>query len=306
MDSQRTQNIRTVSARISSIHSSIYFSQTVGAKYAEQGLAPGVEGNMAARSAPLGRVNPGVVSAAYYNYSPNFIAEMLPRIWETVTPEQMIEARFDAVSAYMAELFGDRDDIALLTEAADQLTETLTPVLTAMDFAGRPLSAATADVIGSHQANTAFEKLWDVATVAREFRGDGHVASLVTAGVPGIDALMLDVATGAGFRPRAAQKTRGYTDEEWQTGQSRLAEAGLITVEKDDRGFDLPTITEAGRDLKEQVEALTDGTVATAWPVLDDATIESLLAPSRDLLRVIAKSGAFPSNIFARPEKKAG
>ena len=306
MDSQRTQNIRAVSARINSFHSSIYFSQTVGAEYAKYGLEPGVEGNMAARSAPLGRVNPGVVSAAYYNYSPNFVADMLPRLWETVTPEQMVQARFDAVSAFMAELFGDRDDIALLTEAATQMTETLAPVLATMDFAGRTLAAATADVIGGHQATTAFEKMWDVATVAREFRGDGHVASLVTAGVPGIDALMLDVATGAGFRPRAAQKTRGYTDEEWQTAQTRLAEAGLITVDKDDRGFDLPTITEAGRDLKEQVEVLTDGTVAAAWSVLDDETIESLLSPSRDLLRVIAKSGAFPPNIFARPEKKAG
>ncbi|UVI34976.1 SCO6745 family protein [Brevibacterium spongiae] len=306
MESQRTQNIRAVSARINSFHSSIYFSQTVGAVYAKQGLEPGVEGNMAARSAPLGRVNPGVVSAAYYNYSPNFIAEMLPRLWDTVTPEQMVQARFDAVSAFMAELFGDRDDIALLTEAATQVSEALAPVLAAMDFAGRTLSAATADVIGAHEPSTAFEALWDVATVAREFRGDGHVASLVTAGVPGIDALMLDVATGAGFRPRAAQKTRGYTDEEWQSAQAKLAEAGLITVETDDRGFDLPVITEAGRELKEQVEQLTDGTVTAAWSVLDDDQIEALLSPSRTIIKVIAQSGAFPANIFARPEKKAG
>ncbi|MGC3020273.1 MULTISPECIES: SCO6745 family protein [unclassified Brevibacterium] len=306
MESQRTQDIRTVSARINSFHSSIYFSSTVGAEYAEHGLEPGVEGNMAARSAPLGRVNPGVVSAAYYNYSPNFVAEMLPRLWERVSPEEMVQARFDAVSAYMAELFGDRDDIALLTEAATQITETLTPVLAAMDFSGRTLAAATADVIGRHEPATAFERLWDVATVAREFRGDGHVASLVTAGVPGIDALMLDVATGASFRPRAAQKTRGYTDEEWQTAQSRLAEAGLITVGTDDRGFDLPAITEAGRELKDQVEALTDGTVAAAWSVLSDEEIAALLSPTRTLIKVFAQSGAFPATIFAQPAKKAG
>ena len=65
MDSQRTKNIRTVSARLNSFHSAMYFSPTVGAEYAEHGLEPGVEGNMAARSAPLGRVNPGVVSATF-------------------------------------------------------------------------------------------------------------------------------------------------------------------------------------------------------------------------------------------------
>ena len=306
MDPQRTKSIRAVSARLNSIHAAMYFSPTVGAEYAKYGLEPGVEGNLAARCAPLGRVSPGVVSACYYNYSPKFIADALPGVWERVSPEQMVRARFDAVAAYMDELFGDRDDIALLTEAATQLSEGLEPVLAAMDFAGRPLASATADTIGRHRANTVFEKLWDAATIAREFRGDGHGASLVTAGVPGIDALMLEVATGAGFRPRAAQKTRGYTDEEWQTAQARLAEAGLITIGEDDRGYDLPTITETGRDLREQVEQLTDGTVAAAWSVLDDDRISALASASRTLVKVIAQSGAFPTNVFAQPVRKAG
>src|SRR5699024_8198890 len=134
----------------------------------------------------------------------------------------------------------------------------------------------------------------------------GHVASLVTAGVPGIDALMLEVATGAGFRPRAAQKTRGYTDEEWQTAQARLAEAGLITTGEDDRGYDLPTITATGREQREQVGRLTEGTGASAWSVLDDARISALASVSRTLVKVIAQSGAFPTNVFAQPVRKAG
>ncbi|MFP3458563.1 hypothetical protein R0J89_20140, partial [Psychrobacter sp. SIMBA_152] len=44
----------------------------------------------------------------------------------------------------------------------------------------------------------------------------------------------LDVPTGAGFRPRAAQKTHRYTGDGWQTTQASLAEAGLITVGDDD------------------------------------------------------------------------
>ncbi|GAA1851807.1 SCO6745 family protein [Brevibacterium marinum] len=304
MDSQRTQNIRTVSARLNSFHSAMYFSETVGRKYAEYGLEPGVEGNLAARSAPMGRVNAGVVSAAYYNYSHSFVASLIPKLWETVSPEDMIRARFEAVSAFMSELFDDREDIALLTEAATELATATAPVLANMDFSGRPLAAATADALAGHEPNTAFEQLWDVATIAREFRGDGHVSSLVTAGVPGIDALMLDVATGASFKPRAAQKTRGYTDEEWKGAQSRLAAAGLITVGEDDRGFDLPAITDAGRDLREQVEQLTDGTVAAAWSALADEEIEALVSPSRTLIKVLAQSGAFPASVFAQPAKK--
>src|SRR5699024_11987413 len=112
-----------------------------------------------------------------------------------------VRARVAAAPAYMDQRLADHDDLALLSEAATQLSEGLEPLLAAMDFAGRPLASATADTIGRHRANTVFEKLWDAATIAREFRGDGHVASLVTAGVPGIDALMLAVAAGAEFRP---------------------------------------------------------------------------------------------------------
>lgn len=306
MNSQRTQNIRTVSARLNSFHSAMYFSETAGREYAAQGLEPGVEGNLAARSAPMGRVNAGVVSAAYYNYSHSFISSQLPKLWDKVSPETMVQVRFDAVTAFMAELFDAREDIALLTEAATELAAAMARVLERMDFSGRALAQATADAVFAHAPGTAFERLWDVATIAREFRGDGHVASLVTAGVPGIDALMLDVATGASFKPRAAQKTRGYTDEEWKSAQTRLAEAGLLTVGADDRGFDLPTITDAGRDLKEQVEQLTDGTVAAAWSALTDAEIEALLSPSRSLIKVLAQSGAFPTSVFAQPAKKAG
>lgn len=304
MNSQRTQNIRTVSSRLNSFHSAMYFSETVGREYAKHGLEPGAEATLAARSAPLGRVNAGVVSAAYYNYSHAYLSAQLPKLWEKVSPETMVQARFDAVTVFMVELFESREDIALLTEAAAELATAMTPVLAKMDFSGRVMALATADALAAHTPNTAFEQLWDVATIAREFRGDGHVASLVTAGVPGIDALMLDVATGASFKPRAAQKTRGFTDEEWKSAQTRLAEAGLITVGADERGFDLPAITDAGRDLKEQVEQLTDATVAAAWSALSDEEIEALVSPSRSLIKVLAQSGAFPATIFAQPAKK--
>lgn len=304
MNSQRTKNIRTVSSRLNSFHSAMYFSETVGREYAKHGLEPGVEGNLVARSAPMGRVNAGVISAAYYNYSHSYLSTQFPKLWDKVSPETMVQVRFDAVSAFMAELFDAREDIALLTEAATELATAMAPVLANMDFSGRALAQATTDALAAHQPKTAFEQLWNVATIAREFRGDGHVAALVTAGVPGIDALMLDVATGASFKPRAAQKTRGYTDEEWKAAQARLAEAGLLTVGEDERGFDLPAITDAGRDLKEQVEQLTDGTVAAAWSALTDEEIEALVSPSRSLIKVLAQSGAFPSSVFAQPAKK--
>lgn len=304
MDMTRTQNIRTLSARLNSFHSSIYFSETVGRSYAELGLEPGVEANMAARSAPMGRVTAGVVAGTFSNYSPEFIATIVPRVWDIVSPDGMVSARFDAVSLYFDELFGTRDDIALLTEAATELTTALAPVRADLNFSGRALAAATAAAVDAHTPATAFEALWDTATVLREFRGDGHVAALVTAGVSGIEALLLDVATGAAFKPRAAQKTRGWSDEAWQSAQEGLAEAGLITLGTDDRGYPLPEITASGRQLKEEIEILTDGTVTAAWSALSDEQIAALVSPSRTLVKVFAQAGAFPASIFAQPAKK--
>src|SRR5699024_12806675 len=93
------------------------------------------------------------------------------------------------------------------------------------------------------------------------------------------------------------------TDEKSRAALAKLAEAGLITIGEDDRGYDLPTITETGRDLREQVEQLTDGTAAAAWSVLDDDRISALASASRTLGKVIAQPGAFPTTIFAHPQK---
>ncbi|RBP68016.1 hypothetical protein DFO66_101240 [Brevibacterium sanguinis] len=299
MVSQRTLTIRTLSARLNSFHSLAYFSDAVAEACARAGVESRAAANIASRSAPLGPVGAGVVSAAFCNYSPAYIASIVPAVWESASPEALIGARFVGVSEHLRSLFGDRDDIALLTEAAGELSAALGEVVAGMDFSGRPLAAATAEALAGHDPGTAFERLWDLATVAREYRGDGHVASLVVAGIPGIEALLLDVATGASFRPRAAQRTRGHTDEEWHSAQDRLEAAGLITVGTDDRGHGLPTITEAGKELREQVEELTDATVRQAWEGLDDEQIESLLQPSRALIKVLGQSGVFPAGVFS-------
>jgi hypothetical protein len=58
---------------------------------------------------------------------------------------------------------------------------------------GRPLFAAHAELPWPDEPHLV---LWHAQTLLREFRGDGPVAALVTAGIGGIEALLLHVGSG--------------------------------------------------------------------------------------------------------------
>ena len=97
--------------------------------------------------------------------------------------------------------------------------------------------------------------LWHGATVLRELRGDGHVAALLTAGLTGLDALLL--RAGSDLPRELLQPARGWTDEEWSAGVAGLRGRGLL----DDDG----RTTDAGRSVLDDVETVTDHLAAQPW-----------------------------------------
>ena len=95
-----------------------------------------------------------------------------------------------------------------VAEAAE-LTRT---AAAACDPAGRPLYAAHADLEWPVEPHLA---LWFGLTLLREFRGDGHIAATLSAGLTGLEALVTHTATGTGFTEPAAKATRGWSEEQW-------------------------------------------------------------------------------------------
>ena len=71
-----------------------------------------------------------------------------------------------------------------MNEAAD-LATTAARAIPGPD--GRPLYAAHADLPWPEDAHL---RLWHALTLLREYRGDGHIAALQTAGLSGLDALV--------------------------------------------------------------------------------------------------------------------
>ncbi|MGW7362837.1 SCO6745 family protein [Streptomyces sp. NPDC054841] len=248
------------------VHAIVFFAPEVATAYQEVGMQPWWTGYFAARAAPLGAVNAGVVAALFYHFHPEMVAREFPKIWESLTPAEVLARRLAGVDRALRRVLADDLDSAELAEAA----ELVTAAVAACDTPGRPLAAANAVLPVPPQPHLA---LWQAATTLREYRGDGHVTALMQAGLDGVEALV--TITAAGGEERASiQQRRGWADREWAAAEDRLTARGLLD---DDRSQ-----TEAGRIHRQSVEDLTDELAAAPWRVLGQQRIrrlQELLAP---------------------------
>ncbi|WP_147280477.1 SCO6745 family protein [Marinitenerispora sediminis] len=90
---------------------------------------------------------------------------------------------------------------------------------------GRPLFAAHATLDWPDEPHLV---LWHAQTLLREFRGDGHLAALLTAGLDPVEALVTHAAAGQAdaHRPRTS---RGWPREAWASAADRLRDRGQVT-----------------------------------------------------------------------------
>ena len=143
---------------------------------------------------------------------------------------------------------------------ADLLVRGVAPLRTE----GRPLYAGVAS---QTMPETALGAVWRMADMLREFRGDSHTASWVSAG---FDATEIGLLTDLywGLPMRSYSRTRGWTAEQFDAAHDRLRARGLV---------DETRFTEAGRAAREDIEMDTDAQMEPAIGGLGD-DIEELFA----------------------------
>ena len=230
------------------------------------------------RAAPLGPVPAAPVVAAFAGFCPAMVAKALPDAWSRTTPEACLQARAEVSTAALREAGAD-------PAACGQAASLLGPVAAAADPTGRPLYAANAalalpdDEIG---------KLWQLTTTLREHRGDGHIAALVSEGISGLEAHLLQVADGR-FPDALIRQVRGWPPEDWAAAAQALHGRGLLTADPS------PELTPAGRGVLEVIESRTD---ERAWTgglsLLGDQGAEEVLALLRPSVRAVLASGIIP------------
>ncbi|MDT8909337.1 SCO6745 family protein [Amycolatopsis sp. PS_44_ISF1] len=268
------------------LHALVYFVPETDQYLSAVGLRPGRMCYFAGRSAPMGAVGPDVVAATFYNFNPEIITRHLPRAWTLATPEAVVAARFEAVDATYRRLLGEE---VLASEDLAEAVELVREAAGGCEVEGRALYAGHAGLAWPEQPHVA---LWHGITLLREHRGDAHVAALMLNGLSGLGALVTHVATGAGFTPEDAKKTRGWSDEQWDGAVAELAGQGLLDA---DGG-----LTDRGTELRERVEAATNAASEGPWARLGEEKSARLRELCRPLSRTVAKAGVFPRPPAAR------
>jgi hypothetical protein len=137
---------------------------------------------------------------------------------------------------------------------------------------GRPIYTATAAL---DEPEAPHLKLWHACTLLREHRFDGHVAALTVHGLDGLESLVTALAAGTGIDPAEMRSFRGWTEEEWAEGVARLQRRGVLDA--------AGGLADAGRELRNDVESMTDRLAADPWESLNEASRERLFATLRKL-----------------------
>src|SRR6516225_4050952 len=98
--------------RFEPVHAVTYFAPEARAAQDGLGCRGFWMGYFAARSAPLGKVPPEVVTAVFYNFAPERVAKALSGAWAVTEPEAALRARRESAAAALGR-YGIADDAAV-------------------------------------------------------------------------------------------------------------------------------------------------------------------------------------------------
>lgn len=264
---------RKMWATLEPYHAMIYFASEAFAAWEELGFPKRGMGYFASRSGAMGRVEPSVVSAVFYNFHPGLVARFLPEAWEIADPPAVVEARYAAADAALRRMLGEEvtsPEMAWSAEAAMEAALACPPD-------GRPLFAAHAALEAPDEPHM---KLWHALTLLREFRGDGHVQSLVSAGISGLEAVVSYAATGELFDAAFYRRSRGWSDDEWADGEELLQAQGWMGTDG--------VLTDTGRAGRAAIESATDRLAMAPWEAIGQETADRLRATIRPWSRTLA------------------
>lgn len=262
---------------VETIHAVTYFAE----ESTQASAAAGVRGfwrtYFGFRAAPLGACSSAVVTATFFGFSPDMVDRAIPAAWALLTPEAYLDLRAASAAKALRRLVPSIDNQMSECRTIDLLDS----VNSSTGSAGRSLFAGNV-AVGRRVDRV--ERLWQTCTTMREFRGDGHIAALTTAGLVAPEALCLFAADNR--MPLAVfEQSRGWSADDLKVARARLEDRGLI---------DGTGATAAGRRLRQDVERTTDELAAASSYHLNLTQRETLIATLNPIALTIAASGLIP------------
>lgn len=259
------------------IHGFIYFLPEASAAYDALGEIGPRTGYFASRVAAMGAVAADVVVSTFYNFNPALVRGSMVPAWSVASPQKWVETRLSAVDAGLRRGWNGAVDTPEIRELAGLLRAAAERACELPE--GRPLFAGHASLPWPGEPHL---QLWFAQTLLREFRGDGHIAALVSEGLTGLEALLTHA--GAGDVPaKVLSSSRAWSEEEWNSGLAGLVERGIANPDG--------TLTAAGREQRDRIEARTDELAVAPYAVLGEAGCERVRELARPLSKAIVDSG---------------
>jgi hypothetical protein len=269
MDEPDLRKSRSLAAALEPVVGQVYFSPECHAAYAHLGFAPspGPLGLVALPDGPayftsrgslLGQVRPGVVAAAFGVFKPAVVSTGVSLGWSLTDASTIFAARRTGAVEQLARILGDADDSVV--RASTLLERAVEP----LGVEGRPLFAGLRS--WWDDPTDAWTRLFHLGDMLRECRGDAHICSWTSAALDGVEiGLLNDVYLGMPLRSYV--RTRGWSDDELEAGEDRLRKRGWLAGE---------TLSDEGRDVREDIERATDRQMAPALSELGDDLDELL------------------------------
>lgn len=288
---------RWLAAAVDPVAGQVFFAPECHAAYAELGFAPSmgpipdpaaaaVWGSVSipdpaayfcSRGSSLGQVPGTVIASALGVFNPAVVVPAVEHGWSLTDAPSIRAARNAGALAQLERVLGpEPDGLSRATELLERATADLRAE-------GRPLFAGLrAQSAPDHPLG----RLWLTAEMLREYRGDAHTAAWTAAGV---DAVELGLLTElySGMPPRSYWRSKGWDDADFDPGEERLHERGLVVDGE---------LTEHGRALRERIESATD---AQCRPIVDalGEDLWELVAILREWgARIRAEAGYPPSS----------
>jgi hypothetical protein len=225
----------------------------------------------AGRAAPLGLVPAEVVDALFYNFAPGEVARHIPQVWRTTTPEAAIAARRSGCAKALRRILGAHVDSPTFARAAELLVK----AATSAPLEGRPMYAALRAL---PTPDDVVARLFHAAALLREHRGDGHIAALMIEGVGGLEAHVL-LALDMGMAAERFGRIHHLPGAQIAAVIDGMRDRGLIG---EDGG-----LSDAGRAVKQRVEARTDDLAAKPYESLAPDELDELVAALEPLATLL-------------------
>ncbi|HEX2073379.1 MAG TPA: hypothetical protein VHF92_06310 [Geodermatophilus sp.] len=259
-------------------HALTYFAQESRDAGEAAGLRGFWAGYFALRAAPLGPVGPEVVTAAFYNFAPAFVARRVPGVWEAIGPAKALEVRLAGVDAAVRRAFGEG---WLRSAEVAEAAELAGVAAAAVELPGRPLAAANSALPRPEEPHLA---LWQALTTLREYRGEGHNAALLQREITGVGAHVMVAAAGRVERDWL-MRARGWDQAAWETAAEELTGRGWVADGE---------LSAAGLAIAAAIEADTDRLALGPWRALGDARCDRLAELLVPVRRAVVAAGDWP------------